>query len=415
MNELIAAYRMIRIAIKEGDQTDYMTNPIIQKAKDLVHRVFPSSSSTSAPSTDPTASTKPTDSIPPPTFTEPKMSSKYPKTCKAAVLPEKDAKLVIKDVEVKEPKEGEVLIKVHACGVCHSDALVAGGGMGPLPHKDFILGHEIIGTVVAVGPGEKKWKEGDVVGGAWHGGHDGTCKSCNKGLFQMCENEAINGVTRDGGYSEYCLLRTEAAVRIPPDVNAADYAPLLCAGVTTFNGIRKMNIPQGGTVAIQGLGGLGHLAVQYARKMGYRTVALSSNDSKKKFAFDLGATDYVDGSKEDTAEALRKIGGADLVVVTAPNPKIMGPLLNGCAPLGKILVLAPVGDVPFNTAPMVLQGLSVHGWPSGHALDSEEAISFAQRQNVNVMVEKFPLAKAQEAMDHMMSGHVRFRAVLTMD
>lgn len=343
------------------------------------------------------------------------MSAKYPKTCKAAVLPAQREKLVIKDVEVKDPQAGEVLIKVHACGVCHSDNMVIEGQSGPLPHNDFILGHEVIGTIVAVGPGEKRWKEGDRVGGPWHGGHDGTCKSCNKGLFQMCENEAINGVTRDGGYSEYTTLRSEATVHIPPDVDPVEYAPLLCAGVTVFNGIRKMNIPQGGTVAIQGLGGLGHLAIQYARKMGYRTIALSSSDKKKDFAFQLGATDYVDGSKEDTAEALQKIGGADLIVVTAPNPKIMGPLINGCAPLGKVLILSPVGDVPFNTVPMIMKGVSVHGWPSGHALDSEEAIDFAQHQNVKVMIERFPLAKAQEAFDHMMSGKVRFRAVLVMD
>jgi D-arabinose 1-dehydrogenase-like Zn-dependent alcohol dehydrogenase len=213
----------------------------------------------------------------------------------------------------------------------------------------------------------KKWKEGDRVGGPWHGGHDGTCKSCNKGLFQMCANEAINGVTMDGGCkfqshsrahryakeeeknsvlinnvpdSEYCILRTEAAVKISPDVDPIAYAPLLCAGVTTFNGIRKMNIEQGGVVAVQGLGGLGHLAVQYARKMGYRTVALSTSAAKKDFAMELGATDYVDGSKEDTVEALQKMGGADLIIATAPNPQIIGGLVNACGPMGKVLILA---------------------------------------------------------------------------
>jgi D-arabinose 1-dehydrogenase-like Zn-dependent alcohol dehydrogenase len=339
----------------------------------------------------------------------------YPKTCKAAVVPDIGAKLVIKEVDVKDPQEGEILIKVIACGVCHSDSAVQEGQFGPLPHKDFILGHEVIGTVVALGPGVKKWKEGDRVGGPWHGGHDGVCKSCNKGLFQMCVNEAINGVTRDGGYSEYCVLRSEAAVKISPDIDPNAYAPLLCAGVTTFNGIRKMNIEQGGVIAIQGLGGLGHLAVQYARKMGYRTVALSSSASKKDFAMELGATDYVDGSKEDTTEALQKMGGADLIVVTAPNPKIILGLVNACAPMGKVLILAPLGEVSVPTVPMILKGISVHGWPSGHALDCEEAIEFADHQSVKCMIEKFPLEKAQEAMDHMLSGKVRFRAVLTME
>jgi D-arabinose 1-dehydrogenase-like Zn-dependent alcohol dehydrogenase len=178
------------------------------------------------------------------------------------------------------------------------------------------------------------------VGGAWHGAHDGTCKSCNRGLFQMCEKELVNGVTRDGGYAEYCTLKTEAAVRIPMDADPAEYAPLLCAGVTVFNGIRKMNIVQGDVVAIQGLGGLGHLAVQYARKLGYRTVALSTSADKKDFAFQLGANDYIDTSKENAAEALQKMGGASLIVVTAPNPEVMGPLVNGLGPMGKLLILA---------------------------------------------------------------------------
>lgn len=182
-----------------------------------------------------------------------------------------------------------------------------------------------------------------------------------------------------------------------------------------FNGMRQMNVPAGGTVAVQGLGGLGHLAVQYARRLGYRTVALSSSDSKRDFAKQLGATDYVDGSKENTAEALNKIGGADLVIITAPNPQVMGPLINGLAPRGKLLILAPVGDVPANTVAMIGKGLSVHGWPSGHALDSEEAIAVALEQDIKVMTEEFPLAKVADAVQHMTSGKVRFRAVLTME
>jgi len=338
-----------------------------------------------------------------------------PKNCKAAVADKPGEKLTIREVPVKEPQAGEILIKVHTCGVCHSDKLALDGGMGPVGKFPMIPGHEIVGTVVAVGPGEKKWKEGDAAGGAWHGGHDGTCRSCNRGLFQVCENEEVNGVSMAGGYSEYCILRSEAAVKLPTDIDKAELAPLLCAGVTVFNGIRHMEIPAGGLVAIQGLGGLGHLAIQYARKMGYRTVALSSSDSKRQFATELGATDYVDGSKEDTAEALQKMGGADLVVITAPNPKIIGPLVQACAPMGKLLVLAPVGDVTVNVGPMVLRGVSLWGWPSGHALDSEEAVRFAQVQNVKCLIEKFPLEKAQEAMDHMLSGKVRFRCVLTMD
>lgn len=198
----------------------------------------------------------------------------------------------------------------------------------------------MIGDVAAVGPGEKKWRVGDRVGGGWHGGHDGLCKQCQRGNFQTCDNELVNGVSRDGGYAEWCTLRTEAAVSIPTDLDVAAAAPLLCAGVTLFNSIRQMKIISGGLVAIQGLGGLGHLGLQYSRKMGYNTVALSSSDKKKDFATKLGAHHFVDGSKEDHGEALSKLGGADLIVVTAPNPKIISSLINGCAPGGKLLILA---------------------------------------------------------------------------
>ncbi|GAB7341028.1 hypothetical protein MBLNU457_7357t2 [Dothideomycetes sp. NU457] len=342
-------------------------------------------------------------------------SPQIPKTCKAIVLEGPNSPWAVKDIPVEAPGEGHILIKVQACGVCHSDSALQQGHFGPMGTFPRVPGHEVIGKIVAVGPGEKKWKIGDRVGGPWHGGHDGTCKACNRGLFQMCDNEVVNGVNRDGGYAEYSDLRSEAAVRIPDDVPAADYAPLLCAGVTVFNGIRKMNIVQGDTVAIQGLGGLGHLALQYARKMGYRTVALSSSDDKKDFAMKLGANDYINTSKSDVAQELQKIGGAALVVVTAPNPKVMSPLVGGLAAGGKLLILAPVGEIPVDTVTMIMKGASVHGWPSGHALDSEEAIAFAQHQDVNCMIEKFPLEKAGEAIEHMHSGKCRFRAVLTME
>ncbi|EKG10580.1 Alcohol dehydrogenase superfamily zinc-containing [Macrophomina phaseolina MS6] len=340
------------------------------------------------------------------------MSPSLPKTYKAAVIEQNNAPLTIKDLPLKEPQDGQILVKVKACGVCHSDEIVRAGMMGTPP---IVPGHEVIGEVVALGPREKKWKVGDSVGGPWHGGHDGVCRQCNRGLFQMCDNEAINGVTQDGGYAEYVLLRSEAAVRIPQGIDAVEAAPLLCAGVTVFNAIRQVKVLAGGTVAIQGLGGLGHLALQYSRKMGYRTVALSRDATKKDFATKLGATDYIDSSQQNTAEALQKIGGADLIVVTAPNPEIMGDLINGCAAGGTVIILAPVGEIKVNTIPMIGKGISVRGWPSGHALDAEEAIAFAQTHGVHCMVEKFPLSQANEAFEHMLSGKVRFRAVLTME
>lgn len=231
----------------------------------------------------------------------------------------------------------------------------------------------------------------------------------------MCQNEAINGVTRDGGYAEYVLLRTEATVRVPTDVDAAEYAPILCAGITVFNSMRKMNIPPGEIVAIQGLGGLGHLAVQYAHKMGFKVVALSSGSKKKGFALKLGADEYVDTTAVDPCEALQKMGGAALIVATAPNPDAIGPLTGGLMTNGKLLVLAPCGDIKVSTLTLILKGTQVCGWPSGHALDSEEAIAFTKLKDIKCMVEKFPLVDAQKAFDHMLSGNVRFRSVLVME
>ncbi|CAL8574074.1 hypothetical protein XPA_000047 [Xanthoria parietina] len=341
------------------------------------------------------------------------MAPTLPKTYKAAIFKKANDKLTIEDVELKQPEQGQVLIKVLATGVCHSDKMVQDNALGsPYP---IVPGHEMIGTVVAVAAGEKKWKVGDRVGGSWHGGHDGICKACNRGLFQMCENATVNGVFRDGGYAEYCILRSEATVSVPPDVDPAAFCPLLCAGVTVFNSMRQQQIPSGETVAIQGLGGLGHLAIQYASKMGYRVVALSSSSAKEQFAKDLGASEYIDGSKEDQAEALQKLGGASMIVSTAPSPETIGKLVGGLAFVGKLVILAPCGEVSINTNPMVVKGLSVSSWPSGHAMDCEEAMSFARLHHINCIIEKFPLEKANEAYEHMLSGKARFRAVITME
>jgi D-arabinose 1-dehydrogenase-like Zn-dependent alcohol dehydrogenase len=245
-------------------------------------------------------------------------------------------------------------------------------------------------------------------------GHDGSCRQCARGQFQMCDNKAVNGVSMDGGYAEYVLLREEAVVRVPGDLEPADVAPLLCAGVTVFNGMRKMNIEQGNIVAIQGIGGLGHLAVQYASRMGYRTVVISSGDAKKQFASELGAHDYIDTGKEDAVKRLQEMGGAALIVATAPNPKAISPLTAGLQAGGKLLVLAPVGPIDVNSVDLISKAVSVHGWPSGHALDSEEAIEFASIHGVKCMVETFPMTEAVKATEHMLSGKVRFRGVLTM-
>ncbi|KAA8647954.1 hypothetical protein EYZ11_009181 [Aspergillus tanneri] len=340
------------------------------------------------------------------------MGSTLPNTYKRAVFNEQGADLTLEEVELTSPQRGEIVLKVEACGVCHSDHFaqtnLMGGGFPRVP------GHEIIGRVAAVGDGETYWKVGDRAGGAWHGAHDGTCGACKKGFFQMCDNEQVNGITRDGGYAEYCLIRSEAAVRIPEHVNAAKYAPMLCAGVTVFNSIRHMNIPAGETVVIQGLGGLGHLALQYANKFGYRVVALSRDSQKEAFARKLGAHVYIDTSKEDPVEALQKLGGASLIVSTAPSPDIINPLIQGLGVLGKLLILSIVGGIEVHSGLLVGKGKSIWSWPSGHATDSEEAIAFAELQGVDCMVQEFPLEKCNEAFAAMMDGSVRFRAVLTM-
>jgi len=338
--------------------------------------------------------------------------SNLPKTYKAAVFESANSPFVLKDIELKHPSPGQVLVKVIAVGICHSDAGVSAGAFGN--SFPIIPGHEIIGDVAEVGEGEHRWKVGDRVGGPWHGGHDAVCKQCQRGQFQMCQNEAINGVTMDGGYAEYVLLRTEAVASVPTDVDPVEYAPILCAGITVFNSIRRLKIQVGDLVAVQGLGGLGHLAIQYANKMGYRVVALSSGSSKKEFALKLGAHEYIDTSKEDANSKLHEMGGAALIVATAPNSKAIGPLTGGLEAGGLLLVLAPCGEISVNSLDLIGKAAGVVGFPSGHALDSEEAIAFTKLHGIRCMVEKFPLKDVQKAYDHMLSGDVRFRSVLVM-
>jgi len=336
-----------------------------------------------------------------------------PNSYKAAFVEKASNPFVLKDVPITPPIAGEVLVKVLASGVCGSDHGVYNGAFGN--SFPLIPGHEVIGNVVAVGEGENRWKVGDRVGGGWHGGHDSVCKQCKRGQFQMCQNEAINGVTRNGGYAEYVSLRTEAVVKVPKDVDPVEYAPILCAGVTVFNSIRKLNITAGELVAVQGLGGLGHLAVQYANKMGYKVVALSSGDKKRDFAHKLGAHEYINTSKDDASKRLQELGGAALIVATAPNSKAISPLTAGLQAGGRLLVLAPCGPIEVNSVDLIMKGVGIVGYPSGHSLDSEEAIAFTQLHGIRCMVEKFPLKDVQKAFDHMLSGEVRFRSVLVME
>ncbi|KAH7156749.1 chaperonin 10-like protein [Dactylonectria macrodidyma] len=336
-----------------------------------------------------------------------------PKTYKAVVLPKANSPMAISDVELQHPGKGEVLVKVLACGVCFSDVGTATGHMGDVFPR--VPGHEIIGNVVEVGDGVTRFKGGERVGGPWHGGHDGECRQCQRGHYQMCDNKAVNGVSKDGGFAEYVLLRAEAVVRVPTEIDPAEAAPLLCAGVTVFNGIRKLGVEQGALVAVQGLGGLGHLAVQYANRMGYEVAVLSSGDDKAQFAKELGAHHYINTKSSDPAAELMKLGGAAIIVQTAPSPKALSPLVGGLAVEGKLLSLAPIGEVPIDTVALVTKGASIQGWPSGHALDSEEAIRFAMLHNVKCMIEKYPFSRVQEAVDSLIAGKPRFRNVLIME
>ncbi|KAI1313936.1 alcohol dehydrogenase [Xylaria venustula] len=336
--------------------------------------------------------------------------SSLPKTFKGAAIVKSNAPVAIQEFELKQPGPNEVLVKVIACGVCHTDLFVASGAFGEFWPR--IPGHEIVGDVVSVGSNVSRVGNGDRVGGPWHGGHDQTCRTCNRGQYQMCDNAKVNGVSFNGGYAEYVILREEAVVRVPKDLDPAETAPLLCAGVTVFNAMRKQHVEQGNIVAVQGLGGLGHLAVQYANKMGYHTVAISSGSAKEDFARKLGAHDYIDTSKDDPIKKLQALGGAAMIVATAPNPKAISPLIGGLQAGGKLVILAPIGPVEFDTGILITKGATVAGWPSGHAIDSEEAIEFSRTHGVKCLIEKFPLAEAAKAMDHCASGNVRFRGVL---
>ncbi|KAM0756141.1 GroES-like protein [Meredithblackwellia eburnea MCA 4105] len=341
------------------------------------------------------------------------MTSDHPATYKAAQIKEKDAKFEIVDIPWKEPEQGQIVIKTLACGVCHSDSIVVGQHMPTgLPR---IPGHEIVGKVVSVHSSEKEWKVGDTVGSGWHGGHCLVCTSCRNGDFVTCEKQNINGIFTDGGYGEYATLRSEAVLSIPDDIDPAEAAPLLCAGVTTYNSLRNMDIKAGEIVAVQGVGGLGHLAIQFSKKMGFRTVALSTSDSKKDLAFKLGASDYLDGSKVNQVEELQKLGGAKVVLAVAPSGKAMAELIPALAVGGQLVLLAIAEPLSVPISPMVQKRLRIQGWPSGRPIDSEDTVAFAQLTGIKCQIEKYPLAKVNEAYQSMMTGKARFRAVLTFD
>ncbi|PGH14463.1 hypothetical protein AJ80_05908 [Polytolypa hystricis UAMH7299] len=341
------------------------------------------------------------------------MEPDFPMSYKVAKFGAKNEPLTIAHMPLNYPNHGEILVKVLACGICHSDLILSEGTLGNT--FPTVPGHEIVGDVVCLGPGEKSFKIGDRVGGLWHGGHDGTCKQCKRGDFQVCEHAELNGVTRMGGYAEYCILRMEAVARLPHDIDPAEAAPLLCAGLMTFNGIRKTGIIAGDVVAVQGLGGLGHLAVQFASKMGYKTVAISRRGAKEMFARELGAHHFINSSRHDIATSLKQHGGAALIVLTASNPRFVEPLMRGLAPRGKLLILSPIGEFTADSGLMIREALSITGSTPGNASDGEETVDFAKTHGIQCMVEKYRFEDVNSAIDDMLHGRVRFRAVLVME
>jgi propanol-preferring alcohol dehydrogenase len=313
--------------------------------------------------------------------------------------------------DIPEPGAGQVRIKVEACGMCHSDALVR-GGMFPGLALPRIPGHEIAGRIEALGAAVTPWKVGDRVGVGWHGGHCFVCNPCRKGQFINCVNAKITGISHDGGFAQYVVVPAESLARIPNDLDAAETGPLMCAGITTYNALRNSGARAGDTVAVQGIGGLGHLGIQYAAKMGFRTVAISSGSDKEALAKQLGAHDYVDTNKVPAADGLQKLGGADVVLATAPHASAVASTVRGLKSRGKLVLVAAPFEPIMVSAFDLLSGRTIAGWPSGSAIDTEETVAFSKLAGIKARVETFPLDRVEEAYAKLMQNKVRFRAVL---
>ena len=335
-------------------------------------------------------------------------------TMKMARVPEPNTRFEVVDVDVPEPGPGQVRIRVHACGVCHSDSLTVMGAMGnEFPRAP---GHEVAGVIDAVGERVTAWSTGDRVGVGWFGGCDFTCEACRRGDFISCKNGQVPGIAYDGGYAEYMVAPAETLARIPDDLSDVDAAPLLCAGITTFNALRDSVARPGDLVAILGVGGLGHLGVQYAAKMGFEVAAIARGEEKGPLARELGAHHYIDSTSSDVAEELKNLGGAQVVLSTVTASDAMTSALGGIKPRGQLVVVGASPE-PMRVPPFALipGSTAVKGHASGTSQDSEDTLRFSALTGVRPTIETLPLAEAQAAYDKMMAGDARFRMVLTMD
>jgi D-arabinose 1-dehydrogenase-like Zn-dependent alcohol dehydrogenase len=334
-------------------------------------------------------------------------------TMRAVQVPSADADFELVEREIPTPGPGEAVVRVHACGVCHSDSFAKSGQYPGVSHP-LIPGHEIAGEVSALGDGVQGWEVGQRVGVGWFGGNCGYCEWCRRGSLIDCENMEIPGITIDGGYADYVLVRATALASMPDDLSDEDAAPLLCAGITTFNALRHSGAPSGGRVAILGVGGLGHLGVQFAAQLGYETIAIARGDGKKELALKLGAHHYIDSTAGDPGEALAGLGGADVILSTVTNADAMAAVFGGLRPQGTLVVVGASMD-PINVpaAALIGGGKTITGHASGTARDSEDTLNFSVLSGVRPMIETFPLEQAAEAYEKMMSGDARFRAVIT--
>ena len=316
--------------------------------------------------------------------------------------------------EIAEPGRGQVRVKVEACGICHSDVLVKDGAWPGLRYPR-VPGHEIAGRVDAVGADVVEWKPGQRVGIGWHGGHCFHCTPCRRGDFAMCVERKVTGIDFDGGYAEHVIAPASVLAAIPDELPAEEAGPFMCAGVTVYNALRHSGARSGDLVAVHGIGGLGHLGIQYARRMGFRVVALNRGRDKEALAKQLGAHHYVDSESGDANAEIQRLGGARVILATAPNAKVISALVDGLGVDGTLLVpAAPSEPLNVGVFPLILGRRSVMGWYSGTARDSQDTLEFSAQSGVHPMIEKFPLARVAEAYEQMRSGRARFRVVLTM-